>query len=260
MNTASKFTETRPREARTEDLDALYASGGALKLWNDKEASRIRAQEEGTFYHQILHKAGAKKVLDTASAAGFHAISLAKADFDMVAIDGLPEFVQAGIQNQSVTNTSFPFRTLRWSEINARSLPENPFDAALCLGGSLHHTNQVGIAELFSNVKAVLRPKGLFIVEQRNYERLFDERPKSASHPCGWSYTLDYVEPRTLYFHLLDIHRDINVRFEGLITFENELLALAKERGFELLETYFDHGRTSKREKSNWVEYVFRAI
>ena len=149
---------------------------------------------------------------------------------------------------------------MRWSQISSESLPESPFDAALCLGSSLHHTNSEGIAELFTNTRAILRKGGIFVVEQRNFEQLFSERPKLASHPCGWSYALEFSEPRTIYFHLTDTRRGINVRFEGLVTFERELIPIAEQTGFRLASTFYDHGRTKQRDEARWIEFVFEAL
>ena len=47
----------------------------------------------------------------------------------------------------------------------------------------MHHTDQVGVSDLFRDVGAILHPGGKFIVEQRNYERLFKERLEIIDNP-----------------------------------------------------------------------------
>lgn len=76
MNTAKTISDIQPLVAEAEDLEGFYGAGGALKLWDDKVAWRLRAACEGSFYEDILHKGGAKRVIDVAAASGFHAIGL----------------------------------------------------------------------------------------------------------------------------------------------------------------------------------------
>jgi SAM-dependent methyltransferase len=167
-------------------------------------------------------------------------------------------FGRGHLTNQKNAQLEFPFVDLSWSQLMPAILKHANFDAALCLGGSLHHTDQLGVAELFGNVGSILAEGGLFIVEQRNYDRLFEERPQVTTHPCGWKYELRYQEPRTLYFHLTDVERDIDVNFQGIITFEQELLDIAREQGFNLEQKFFDYGSTGGQEQATWIEYVFR--
>jgi SAM-dependent methyltransferase len=260
MNTAKITADHRPKEARARDLEGFYSTGGALELWNDKEAWRLRAAHEGSFYKDILNKEGAKRVLDTAAAAGFHAIGLSQAGFSVTAADGLSAFVEAGRRNQFDSNSHFPFVNLRWSELTPQAFAQAPFDAALCLGGSLHHTDKAGVAELFVNVRTLLRPGGIFVVEQRNYEQLFTDRPKVSNHPCGWTYNLEFVEPRTVFFHLMDITRGINVRCECIVTFERELLEISERAGFRVKASFFDFGKTVERENASWIQFIFEAV
>ena len=259
MNTAKTLSDNRSREVGAEDLEGFYGAEGALKLWDDKAAWQLRAAYEGSFYKDILRQDGAKRVIDIAAASGFHAIALSQAGFSVTATDGLAAFVQAGILNQIETKTNFPFLHLPWSALTPQTFGETPFDAALCLGGSLHHTNQAGVLEMFSNISSILRRGGLFVVEQRNYEKLFAERPKTMTHPCGWTYNLTFVEPYTIGFHLVDTKRSLDVRCECIATFERELLLIAKRAGFGIKATFFDHGKTHERTNASWIEFIFEA-
>lgn len=177
----------------------------------------------------------------------------------MTASDGLAAFVQAGIVNQIEAKTHFPFLHLPWLALTPRIFPTTPFDAALCLGGSLHHTDQTGVCELFSNIRSILRRGGLFVVEQRNYEKLFAERPKTMTHPCGWIYNLTIVEPCTISFHLVDTNRGIDVQCECIATFERELLLIAERAGFGIKAAFLEHGRTHERANASWIQFIFEA-
>jgi|GEM_PF-6198001 len=167
------------------ELDAFYGQGKASTLWNDKEAWAIRERAEEDFYAELLRRHGASSVLDVSAASGFHVIPLARAGFRAAATDGFEGFVTEGRKNVEDAGLTIPFLNVLWRDLPSIVSSVGTFDAALCLGSSLHHTDLSGVAELFQNMHALLNPNGKFIVEQRNYERLFQERPEHLAHPCG---------------------------------------------------------------------------
>jgi SAM-dependent methyltransferase len=244
-------------EAESNDLDAFYGRGGALQLWDDKEAWEIRTAQEANFYHEKLKQYDVKSVLDSSAASGFHAIGLAKAGFSVTAVDGFKPFVDAGIRNQQSFGVTFPYLYCPWTSLNSLN-NLGSFDAVLCLGASLHHTDREGVQNLFHNIQKLLAPNGVFIVEQRNYERLLAERLTRSTHPCGWRYEMEYTDdPHSMYFRLLDERRGINVRFHATLTLQSELLQLARSAGYKCLETCLDYGRTVQGSEASWIQYVF---
>jgi SAM-dependent methyltransferase len=246
-----------PRLPSNDDLTAFYGEGKAWMLWDDKEAWAIRSQVEGSFYADLLRKHAVCSVIDVAAASGFHVINLALAGFSAAAVDGFEGFVAAGRRNVEDAMLRIPFRKVLWGDLSADAGALGSFDSALCLGSSLHHTDGQGVAELFRNVRRLLNPGGKFIVEQRNYERLFRERPHRLDHPCGWSYSIDYPDSRTVMFHLKDARRGLNTSTATTITLEDELLSIANQAGYILSERYLDYGKRSDREQSWWIQYVF---
>lgn len=246
-----------PLVENLEDVQQFYSSGGALHLWDDKGAWQIRSTVEDGFYVTLLQRENVFKVLDIAAASGYHAIQLAKAGFNVSASDGLPEFVDAGVKNQTEINTFFPFICVPWSELHPSLFPGGAFDAVLCLGGSLHHVHLQGVYSLFLKIKSLLRNKGVFVVEQRNYERFFTEKPSEVSHPCGWKYHMRYHEPRTIEFTLKDPIRNIDASCTCTVTFESELIGIASDTGFTLKDCYYDYGKCSSKESASWIQYVF---
>jgi SAM-dependent methyltransferase len=249
------------RESRSavagDDLDGFYGLGKAWMLWDDKGAWKIREGVEGCFYADLLRKHHVHSVIDVSAASGFHAITLARAGFVTAATDGFDGFVEAGERNVRESQLEIPFMRAAWSELPRVGMRLGSFDAAICLGSSLHHADSAGVDELFLNIGSVLNPSGKFIVEQRNYESLFRERPTLIDHPCGWRYTLDYPDAHTVVFHLEDDKRGLNTSTATTITFEHEVLQIAKGRGYALCEQYFDYGKHSDREQSWWIQYVF---
>jgi 2-polyprenyl-3-methyl-5-hydroxy-6-metoxy-1,4-benzoquinol methylase len=242
------------------ELEQFYLTGGALKLWDDKDAWNTRAAVEDGFYVRLLQQENAFKILDVAAASGYHAIELARVGFSVAATDGLQQFVDAGLCNQRAANTFFPFKQALWSELSPALFQGETFDAVLCLGGSLHHTHLQGVQELFTNVKSLLKPEGIFVVEQRNYERFFLEKPHEIPHPCGWKYRMDYEEPRTIFYTLTDPTRLIAATCKCTVTFEHELFGIASETGFRIKNISYDYGRCSVKEESSWIHYTFEIL
>lgn len=245
---------------RQDDLDRFYGQGKAWILWDDKEAWRLRGEIEGDFYSRLLSKHNISSVIDISAASGFHVISLARAGFITAAIDGFEGFVSAGRRNVEDAQLEIIFQHARWSDLASLAARIGTFDAAVCLGSSLHHTDQSGVGDLFRDIGCVLNPGAKFIVEQRNYERLFSERPESIDHPCGWRYALEYPDHRTVIFHLKDQARGLDTSTLTTITFENEMLQIAHAQGYSLRDTYYDYGKHSDRAQSWWIQYVFERI
>lgn len=243
-----------------DDLAGFYGKGKAWMLWDDKDAWKVREGLEGSFYADLMRKHNVHSVLDVSAASGFHAISLAKAGFATAAVDGFEGFVAAGERNARESELAIPFMHALWSELPRVGMRLGSFDAAICLGSSLHHTDKAGVDELFQNIGSVLNPGGKFVVEQRNYERLLEERPCIIDHPCGWRYTLEYPDSRTVVFHLKDEARGLNTSTVTTITFEDEVTQIARDRGYELCERYLDYGKHSDREQSWWIQYVFERL
>jgi SAM-dependent methyltransferase len=241
----------------TKDLATFYTCGGALKLWDDKEAWKIRASVEDGFYVKYLQQKNTFKILDIAAASGYHAIQLSLAGFSVTATDGLQEFVDAGLSNQREARTFFPFSRVLWSDLHPALFNHEKFDAVLCLGGSLHHTELSGVQEIFANVARLLRPGGIFLIEQRNYERFFRDKPSLIPHPCGWTYHVEYEDPRTIVFTVKDSTRLVDARCACTVTFEHELYSIASETGFIIKDLFFDYGKCSVKENASWIQYAF---
>lgn len=246
-----------PATDARRDLKSFYGEGKAWTLWDDKEAWRIRETAEGNFYQDLLRKLDVESVIDVSAASGFHVINLARRGFRVAAVDGFEGFVAAGEKNAQAEGVIIPFMHAMWSDLPEVAARLGRFDSAICLGSSLHHTDQVGVKELFEKVGSLLNPSGKFIVEQRNYERLFRERPDVIDHPCGWRYALEYPDSRTVVFHLEDEKRGLNTSSVTTITFEQEIIDISKDSGYALCERYFDYGKHAEREQSWWIQYVF---
>ena len=68
---------------------------------------------------------------------------------------------------------------------------------------------------------------------------------------------MEYSEDKNIVFHLMDESRGIDVRFLAILTLEDDLIKIAKNSGFSLVEKYFDYGQHSSENDASWKEFVF---
>jgi SAM-dependent methyltransferase len=89
------------------------------------------------------------------------------------------------------------------------------FDAAICLGNSLPHLlSGAAVAEALSDFSAVLRPGGLLVIQNRNFDRVWRKRerfmpPQSHQDSTGeWIFVRFYdFHEELLTFNMLRLQR-----------------------------------------------------
>jgi 2-polyprenyl-3-methyl-5-hydroxy-6-metoxy-1,4-benzoquinol methylase len=149
-----------------------------------------------------------RSVLDAACGTGMHAIALAQRGYAAAGADLSASMVERARQNAAAAGVEARFEAAGFGMLR-QTFGLGKFDAVLCLGNSLPHV--LSPAELESTIEdfaACLRPGGLLIVQNRNFEAVM-------AHGERW------MEPQA--------HREggrewIFVRFydfdpDGLITF-----------------------------------------
>ncbi|QBI21366.1 class I SAM-dependent methyltransferase [Egibacter rhizosphaerae] len=158
----------------TSDLYQDEYEPSFVDKWDELIDWEGRAKGEGDFYPRILRDAGCTRVLDAATGTGYHAVQLAKAGFDVLAADGAAEMVSKTAENAARLGVDLPVQEADWRTL-ADDVP-GEFDALLCLGNAFTHLftedERVRALEQFHKV---LRPGGLVIIDQRNYDSILDE-------------------------------------------------------------------------------------
>ncbi|MDB6142721.1 MAG: hypothetical protein JWP80_1765 [Pseudomonas sp.] len=169
--------------------DADYAgqySRDFVSRWDELIDWEKRASGEGNFFVDQLRKANAFSVLDVSTGSGFHAVQLRKAGFYVVACDGSPTMVKRAAQNFHRYGQSIPLHQSDWLDLDPRKL--GTFDAVVCLGSSLCHVfDQNNRHQVLKRFRSLLKPGGLLIVDQRNFQAIRAGRFKSTGqyYYCG---------------------------------------------------------------------------
>ncbi|MCK5771126.1 class I SAM-dependent methyltransferase [Algiphilus sp.] len=228
--------------------------------WDDLVGWETRLAREGAFYNRLLKAHGAQEVLDIAAGTGVNAVSLAKAGFRMTAADGSENMVAKTRQNAKqygvqLTDT----QVADWLSLD-KLLGSERFDAVVCLGNSFthlfdHEDRRTALRAIFR----VLRPGGMLIIDQRNYDSMLDQGYSSKHAYC---YTGDGVDvgPVELNRKLAKFEYVFadGARFQlNMYPLRQDYLShLLEDAGFVNVERYGDLQRPYARDEVDFVQQI----
>jgi glycine/sarcosine N-methyltransferase len=132
---------------------------------------------EGPFIRRLLEDCHAGSILDAACGTGQHALALQEAGYRVTGADASQQMVRQAEANATARGLTVPFHTARFAELPDLFGPS--FDAVLCLGNSLPHvTTDPELEASLQGMLRVLRPGGLLLLHNLNYDRRWVERPR----------------------------------------------------------------------------------
>ncbi len=180
------MVEQKPQTTLTSDLYREEYRPSFVDKWDDLIDWERRAEGENNFFGRLLREQGCRRVLDAATGTGYHAVMLSRDGFDVVAADGAAEMIRKTEENAREWGAEFPTVVADWRELSKRV--EGEFDAVLCLGNAFTHLfdeedRQLTLAEF----RRVLKPGGLLMIDQRNYDMFLDHgfKTKHSYYYCG---------------------------------------------------------------------------
>jgi glycine/sarcosine N-methyltransferase len=186
--------------------DALGADYDRFVNWADRLAHEL------PFLERVFQEHGVRRVLDAACGTGQHTIALAQRGYQAMGADLSAVMIERAQENAAATAANATFRLAGLGEL-AR-LGER-FDAAICLGNSLPHLlSAAAVAQALRDLATVLRPGGVLVVQNRNFDRVWAERERfmpPQSHRAGdeeWLFVRFYdFHKATVTFHMARLHR-----------------------------------------------------
>jgi SAM-dependent methyltransferase len=231
----------------TTFYDALAPMFDVMTDWEERLAS------EGPFLRHLLDDAGARRVLDAACGSGGHVLWLARAGYGATGADASPVMVEIASRKAAEAEIVARFEVADLLGVSTLAA-EAPFDAVLCLGNSLPHLlTQEALVAALQAMAAALRPGGLLVLQNLNYDLRWRKQPRWFMAQGGeldgeevlvWRFA-DYLpEEGRIAFHIALFRKaQPDWRVEVHTTphrplFRADLLAALDAAGFDRVETF----------------------
>ncbi len=151
--------------------DGLGDAYDLMVSWEDRLA------RERAFFQRLFVEAAVGRLLDAACGTGMHAIAFSRLGARCAGVDLSPVMVERARQNARAAEVDARFEVAGFGGIS--SVLSGPFDAVTCLGNSLPHLgDDASLDACLTDFAALLRPGGLLVIQNRNYDRLLRERQR----------------------------------------------------------------------------------
>lgn len=173
-----------------------------------------RLAYEMGFIEAQLAAVGAQRVLDAACGTGMHAIALGRRGYHVVGADASAGMIERARGNAAAAGAEVRFVVAGFGEMAAKA--GRDFEALLCLGNSLPHASTpTDLKAALSDFAACLRPDGLLLVQNRNFDQVLAQRQRwmpLQEHREGdaeWLFLrfYDFDADGLLTFHIVTLYR-----------------------------------------------------
>lgn len=222
-------------------------------MWTDFVNWKKRRKGENGFLLKKLKQHKSKVLFDACLGDGADSVYLIKNGFTVTSNDLDKLFIQKAKQNAKKHFVKLNATSYDWRRLD-KHFPQNSFDAVLCLGNSLTYLfTKNDQLKALKNFKKILRPGGVLIIDERNYQYMLDKREEILNSQ-KFKYSGKYVYCGDKVHGKPVAISDKNVRMEytdektgkkGYLTLypfkRRELLILLKKAGFSKIEQYSDY-------------------
>jgi SAM-dependent methyltransferase len=167
------------------------------------------------------------RVLDSACGIGADAMALARCGFNVTASDGSASMVAEARRRSRQFGVEIDIRQSSWQDLPER-VP-GAFDLILCLGNSIVHTaTKSNMISSLEGIKKVLSPTGVLVIDSRNWEHLYESRPRILTGRRA----IERRGVRSSSLYIWTIPDDFNApcRAEIVLLFEDASSALTHRR------------------------------
>jgi 2-polyprenyl-3-methyl-5-hydroxy-6-metoxy-1,4-benzoquinol methylase len=200
-----------------------------------------------------LKKAGPIKILDAACGTGMHVLALANAGFEMVGADFSHEMIARARQNARDAGLQIQFEPIGFGSLST-FFGKAIFDAILCLGNSLPHLlKKDEIYAALADFHACLRPGGLLIIQNRNFDDVMRQRDRwmePQTYQEGESQWIfqrfyDFNPDGTIQFNVVNLKKDADGPWQPTVLstllspmLQADLTAALTKSGFKELQSF----------------------
>lgn len=167
------------------------------------------------------------RVLDCACGISADAIALVRRGYNVTASDGSASMVAEARRRSRQFGVEIDIIQSSWQDLPER-VP-GAFELILCLGNSIVHTEtKSNMISSLEGIKKVLSPGGVLVVDSRNWEHLYESRPRIITS----RHVIERQGVRCSSLYIWTIPDDFNVpcRAEIVVLFEDESSAITHRR------------------------------
>lgn len=231
----------------------------------------LRRKGENNFFIDILNKYNCKKVFNSAVGDGYDTVNLVEAGFEVTNNEIDSVFLRQAIKNAASQGIRLE-NILRhdWREIPDKL--KNSYDGLICLGNSITYLmNRKDQLVALKNFNKILKPKGIAVIDSRNYDYMLDERKHILKDPINnFRYSGKYYYGGSVIKGYPVVIEDDKVVLEylNLKTKEKayltlypfrrkELIELMNEAGLKITETYGDF-KINRSEGADFYQFIGR--
>jgi SAM-dependent methyltransferase len=247
-----------PHRDRTSDGYHEEYIADFVAKWDELIDWDRRAKAEGDFFIDCLAQRGVRSVLDVATGTGFHSVRLLEAGFDVTSSDGSALMLARAAQNGR--SRGFELRTIKADWRWLSDAVAAPYDAVVCLGNSFTHLfDEADRRRALAQYHAVLKPGGVLILDQRNYDALIDHaiQPRHKYYYCGKNVCARPV-------HVDETVARFRYDFADGASFQLAMFPLRKQyvrrlladAGFDKIETFGDFKETYRESEPDFFVHV----
>ncbi len=223
-----------------------------VSMWDDFIDWPARRAAENGFLERFFDGDIVRRVFDACLGTGCDSIHLLKQQLQVTSNEINPVFRKKARDNARRNGVRLRLTTHDWRNID---LLDTSFDAVICLGNSLcclfDRKDQL---QALNEFRRLLRTRGLLIIDERNFQRIFDDKEKIFADPTSYNISHVYcgktvvgypieIEDDKVVMEYLDIR---NAKTAHLILYpfkRDELRQLLVEAGFrpERIATFSDY-------------------
>ena len=229
-----------------------------------------RRKGEKNFLINLLNRYNCKKVFNSALGDGYDTINLMKAGFDVISNEIDSIFTKEAEQNVKKQGLELKLTEYDWREIPNKL--KNKFDALICLGNSLTYMmTKKDHLTVLKNFKKILKPRGITVIDTRNYEYMFNEKEHILKNPIknfrysgrcyyGGNTIKAYpvvIEDKKVILEYLNLKTGKKAHLELYPFRKKELISLMKETGLKVVESYGDF-KLNNDYKVDFYQFVGR--
>ncbi len=246
----NNFLEERLKRGYIQYTPEIASYWDAIIDWDKRKAG------EGDFFITHLKKIKAKKILDMSCGTGYDSVRLLEKKYKVKSCDGNLFMLTKSRINAENYKVNLKAKFCDWERL--RRAYKEKFDAVICLGDAFCHIfEKEKRLDILKQIYSLLRKGGIFIVDQRNFDKILrgDYSSKHKYVYCG--IQLDTKFKKKTRDHLIIIHKLGGLKFEFNvypIRFK-EMRELLSRAGFKV-STFGDFSKRFKFSKPDFFQHI----